>query len=79
MQQQAVNVLLFNFQVIMFQIAYGYKGGVCTMVGQQVGAGNTAGARRYFRVIMTFCFLFDVFEFAFLFAVRHYIIMIFTR
>ena len=49
------------------------------MVGQQVGAGNTAGARRYFRVIMTFCFLFDVFELGALFAVRHYIIMIFTR
>lgn len=77
-QQQAVQVLLFNFQVIMFQIPFGFKCGICTLVGKQVGSGDMDEAIRVKNILLNFCLFFDLTEFAILFAVRHYIIMIFT-
>ena len=62
----------------MFQIPFGFKGGICTLVGKQVGSGNMEEAINVKNVLLNFCFLIDVVEFGLLFSVRHYIIMIFT-
>ena len=78
-QQQAVQILLFNFSNIAFQVPMGFKAGICSLIGQHVGAGNAPMARRYYQVLTQFCFLFDLTEFCILFSVRHYIIMIFTN
>ena len=78
-QQQAVNILLFNFHIIFFQIPLGFKCGMCALVGRQVGSGDADEAKRYKSILVNFCLLFDIIEIGFFFVIRHYIIMVFTR
>lgn len=62
----------------MFQIPYGFKGGICTLVGKQVGCGDMDEAIRVKNILLNFCLLINAVELSFLFVIRHYVIMIFT-
>lgn len=51
-KQQAVNTVLLNAQILLFQIPYGFQQAGCAAVGQEIGAGNVEGAWHAFRVTM---------------------------
>lgn len=77
--QQAIQILLFNLNVIMYQIPAGLKVGKCAIVGRQIGQGNADEAKRISKTCMKLALLIDAVEFCLLYLLRDEILHIFIK